>query len=297
MQNEIFNQYIVLKKYINEKDYEEINKLSELCIKHDNINLKLELEYRLQARKDYEKNPQDINEFLYYVNDSLIGYIGIASFGGNLGEINGLVHPQWRRKGIFKKLCNLAVEESEKRDFTKILLLCDDKSTTAVNFINSTGAVYDFSECGMKLSGKAIDVNDSIISLRKATNADGQEIGRQNSIYFGDVENKITFPEEEEKNNAITYMVELDGRIIGKIKVHNEEDSAFISGFGIIPEYRGKGYGKAALKEALNMINRNNIYEIALDVAVENKNALNLYKNCGFVEKSIMNYYKIMERS
>lgn len=70
------------------------------------------------------------------------------------------------------------------------------------------------------------------------------------------------------------------------------DNSSFICGFGILPDFRGKGYGKSALKEALCLINGKNIYNIELDVECKNNTALNLYKSCGFEEKSVMNYYK-----
>jgi predicted acetyltransferase len=294
MENNVLNQYIILKKYINEKDYAEIYKLEELCTTYDKVNLKLELDYRLLVHKDYQKSINDINEYLYYINGDLVGYIGISSFGGNIGEINGMVRPEWRRKGIFTKLCELAIEESRRRHFAKILVLCDGKSDTAIEFIKSTGAVYDFSEYGMKRSeSEIVDLANVVVTLKKVTNADVEEINRQNAVFFGDAGSEPVSPEEEEKNNKTTYMVRLEDKIIGKIKVKREQASAFISGFGILPDFRSKGYGKQALMQVLSMLNKEGIYEITLDVVAGNNNALNLYKSCGFKEQSIMNYYEV----
>jgi predicted acetyltransferase len=294
MKNNILNKSIILKKYIDEKDYAQIYKLEELCTVQDKVNLKLELDYRLLVHKDYQKSINDINEYLYYINGDLVGYIGISSFGGNIGEINGMVHPVWRRKGIFTKLCELAIEESRRRHFTKILVLCDGKAETAIEFIKSTGAVYDFSEYGMKRSGgEVVDFDNAVVTLKKVTNADVEEINRQNAVFFGDAGNEPVAPEEEEKNKKITYMIKLQHKIIGKIKVTREQTSAFISGFGILPDFRSKGYGKQALKQVLSMLNKEGIYESSLDVVAGNNNALNLYKSCGFKEQSIMNYYEV----
>ncbi|WP_367114841.1 GNAT family N-acetyltransferase [Clostridium sp.] len=52
-----------------------------------------------------------MNEFLYYIDGVLIAYLGISSFGGNNGEINGMTHPDFRRNGLFTKLFQLAIEE------------------------------------------------------------------------------------------------------------------------------------------------------------------------------------------
>lgn len=294
MEKDAINQKIILKKYIDEKDYAEIYKLEEICKEQDKVNLKLELDYKLLRTREYENSLNETNEFLYYINGILVGYIGISSFASNLGEINGVVHPEWRRKGIFTKLCKLAIDESRDRNFNKILLLCDANSTSAIGFIKSTGGSYAFSECGMKVSNlEASEDFQTEIALRNAANRDLQEINKQNSVFFGSAGSESMLPEDEEKNNTFTYMIELKGTPIGKIKVSKEMDSAFISGFGIMPDYRGKGYGRQTLREVLRRLRSEGIYDAALDVAVENTNALKLYKSCGFKEQSVMNYYEI----
>lgn len=295
MSEKILNETISLKQYISEKEYKEINQLEELCCLQDKTNLKLELDYKLDIRRNSEIGLKEINEFLYYVEDILVAYLGISSFGGsNIGEINGMTHPDFRRKGLFKKIFELAMEECKKRNFNKILLLSDGNSNSGVKFINSVCSEYDFSEYRMKLLNKTTLESTSSIRLRKAGKLDGKEIGRQNAIFFNHSEECEPFLEEyEEELDRNTYMVELNERVIGKIAVNYSDDSAFISGFGILPDFRGKGYGKAALKEALRLINEKNIYEIELDVECKNNNALNLYKACGFEELSVMSYYKL----
>lgn len=294
MSEKMLNETVSLKQYISEKEYKEINQLEELCYSQDKTNLKLELDYKLNIRRNSEIGLKEINEFLYYVEDILVAYLGISSFGGsNIGEINGMTHPDFRRKGLFKKIFELAMEECKKRSFNKVLLLSDGNSNSGVKFISSVCSEYDFSEYRMKLLNKTTLESTSSISLRKAGKSDGKEIGRQNAIFFNHSEEFECFLEEEEELNKTTYMVELNERVIGKIAVSYSDDSAFISGFGILPDFRGKGYGKAALKEALRLINEKNIYEIELDVECKNNTALNLYKACGFEELSVMNYYKL----
>lgn len=289
----MIGKLVSLKQFISEKEYEELNQLEELCFIQDKTNLKLELDYKLSMRGSAEIGAKEINEFLYYVNDSLVAYLGISSYGGsNIAEINGMTHPDFRRKGIFKKLFEHAILECQKRNFTKILLLSDGNSKSGVKFINSVKGDYDFSEYRMKFQKKSNLENINSIGLRKAEKRDGREIERQNVIFTGHSQDYDWFLKKEEELNIINYMVEFNGKVIGKLKVNYSGDSAFISGVGILPEYRSKGYGKAALKEAIRLINGKNIYDIELDVESKNKSALNLYKACGFQELSVMNYYK-----
>lgn len=286
------DEAICLKKYINEEDYKRINELKNLCGDGD-INLKLELDYKLNIKKEFDRPLNDINEFLYYADDVLIGYLGICCFGGYTTEVTGMVHPNWRRKNIFSKLYKLALEECKRINAEKILLVCDNKSNSGLEFIKSLGADYSFSEYSMILNNNNAIEEKTFINLRKALNSDGKEISRQNSLYFSSHGEKEVFPEEEEKYNSITYMIELQGRIIGKIRTDLNGSSAFIYGFGILPNYRGQGYGRAALNAALAMLKKQNIIVVGLEVAAENSRALNLYKSCGFVEENVMDYYKI----
>ena len=295
MSEKVLNQTICLKQYISEKEFKEINLLKELCSVQDKTNLKLELDYKLNRSKNSGIDLKPINEFLYYIEDVLVAYLGISSFGGsNIGELNGMTHPDFRRKGLFKKLFELAIDECQKRNFNKLLLLSDGSSNSGVEFIKAVHGKYDFSEYRMNRLNKTTLENINSISLRKAGKLDGKEIARQNAVFFNHSEECECecFPEEEEELNKITYMVELKEAVIGKIKVDYSDNPAFISGVGILPDFRGKGYGKAALKEALRLISEKNIYETELDVECENNNALNLYKACGFEERSVMNYYK-----
>ncbi len=189
-----------------------------------------------------------------------------------------MVHPLYRRKGIFKRLYSLAMEEYKRRNFKKMLLVCDNRSSSGLAFINTTGAVYALSEYEMKLEGNYVSEEESDVVLRKAINSDADEIARQNNIYFGDTSGLVIIPEDDEKRNRITYMIELGSQVIGKIRVKISDNEGFLSGFGILPEYRNKGFGKQALKSTLNILNKKNIHNVALEVAAENKKALNLYK-------------------
>lgn len=291
--NNVFDQYIVLKKYISEEEKNEIQGLEDKCVEEDKVNMKLELNYRSKIEKDYKKDNGDINEFLNYLNNELIAYLSISNFGGNIAEINGMTHPGYRRRGIFTKIVTLALEECKKRKFSEVLLLCDDKSYSGMKFIEGINGEYSFSECRMNCIDWRIEERNNNILLEKANNDKIYEINRLNGIFFGDIWSESILPEDEDKDGTTTYLIVLQNKTIGKIKVTKDLSSAFISGFGIIPEFRGKGYGKAILVEVLNNLNKENINKVSLDVEIKNKSALYLYKSCGFKEESIMNYYSI----
>jgi ribosomal protein S18 acetylase RimI-like enzyme len=329
---------IYSKEYISEKDYNEINQLSHICFEEDNTNLKLELSYKLfvsntskrnfnntddRSKQNLDDNEEKqinkvhtnhSNEFLYYIDGTLVAYLGICCFGGNIVEINGMTHPDWRRKGIFRKLFDLAIKECQNKNFSKIHLLTDGESETGKEFIKSVGGIYDTSEYRMKLMKYPAFDETSIITLRIAKKRDKKKISEFNVIFFYDeeenetvndnntvTENKADNVETSEDEplsddpKTIIYLAEIEGYAIGKIHVEHSDNSAFICGFGILPNYRKRGYGKATLKEVLRIIAEKNITDVSLDVVCTNSNALNLYIGCGFEQQSIMDYYRWIE--
>jgi ribosomal protein S18 acetylase RimI-like enzyme len=296
---EIINYYLKLKETLDKNDYEDINKLEKCCFERDKTTLKLELDYKLNSSQGMSPSTGDVNEFMYYNEDRLIGYIGIGFYGGDTIEVNGMVHPNYRRRGIFKKLFSLINDEWSKRDTSKMLLLSDSNSISGLEFIKTTNASYVNSEYEMFLRNNSIQkVLPCNVLLRKATNKDSREITLQNSIYAGIEfkEENVTLTVEEVGSAMVTYMAEIDNKIIGKVNLQLCAGVGGIYGLGVHPEYRGKGYGREILTLAIEKLKQQKAENITLQVVTKNKNALNLYTSCGFEETSQMDYYEMQKK-
>lgn len=275
---EILHPWIVLKETIHQKDYERINQLQEICVREDQIALKLELEYKLA--NSMEKNTggiSNINHFLYFAEDELVGYIGIDSFGGTGDplEANGMVHPKHRRQGVFKRLSELAVAEWKRRNSGSMLLLCDRKSFNGQSFIKTTGAQCHHTEYEMYLKDDLKPQKPSRITLRKVTDADALE----------------------EKGGMQSFLAEKDHEGIGQVHLQMTPKFGGIFGLIVQPENRGKGFGRAILMMAIEKLKEAGAGEIMLQVDAENTTAMNLYKSCGFQETSTMDYYELVPES
>lgn len=294
---------IKIKENLNIDDYKEISELQNLCAQYDQTSLKLELDFKLNRTGGKSDRPDNRNEFLYYDDHKLIGYIGICSFGGDNIEINGMVHPDYRRQGIFTKLFSLIKDEWAARAHPKMLLLSDHNSASGLGFINQTRAVHDHSEYEMYLNyNLKQEARAKHVALRKATNQDAREIARQNSIYFEEEfeqeqEENILLPEDEEQYGSLIFMAEAEGKIIGKVNLEKIEKTGGIYGLGVIPEHRRKGYGREILLQSINILIEKGSENIMLQVATKNKSALNIYKSCGFEETATMDYYEIVNTS
>lgn len=302
---------IQVLEFITQPEYNHIKQLMDLCCMEDKINLKLELEYKLHlsslAASHSELSSHRGREFLYYIGDELVSYLGISCFDGVTGELCGMTHPKYRNQGLFHRLLALAQNECRYSDFKRLLILTDGSSTSGMSFLKVNSSSYAHSEYRMKRLSDRITSKEACrqeacksITLRPACKNDEQEIARLNAILFDEKElveetdaYKIT-PLEDQPDNYKTYMIEYNGTSIGKINVEYGMQYAFICGFGILPEYRGKGYGRMGLAETLRFIETQNVTVIELDVVCTNKNALGLYQSCGFVEQSVMNYYNLV---
>lgn len=303
--NKIINEpWIKLNDCLRQEDYDLIHSLQMYCSNEDQITLKLELDYKLSdsVNRTDKANIHDINEFMYFSGAQLVGYIGISAFGGRSAtlEVTGMVHPNYRRQGIFSKLFELALAECRRRNADSVLLLCDRKSDSGQKFLKKVGAAYNVSEFEMYLNDESSEVNGKRlcdINFRKATNADAFEIARQNAIYFGhrlDEENEnIPLPEDEERRGITIYLAKKDDKLIGKVQLQLANGLGGIYGLGVLPEHRGKGLGRAILLGAIEKLKAANATEIMLQVATENETALNLYKSCGFHETSVMDYFEL----
>lgn len=296
------DQKIVLRKWLDEDSCKEIKNLEKLCLDHEGIHLKLELDYKLAASataEDLIVNKAD--EFFYYIDEMLVGYLGINDFGGSSPEVNGMVHPEYRKKGVFKALLSLAVDQLQGRKPGSMLLLSDSKSQSGISFIESTGAKYDHTEYDMTLSDEIYNKTagvGKILRLRAANSEDSKEIARQNSIYFNESmeEQEPLDIEEELRRGFYIFIAELDNKPIGKAHLHIANGEGGIFGLGVVPEERGKGLGREILVSSVEKLKELGADKIFLQVDAENDNALNLYKSAGFVETHSMKYYKLEKK-
>mgnify|MGYP001013024910 FL=1 len=279
------NSFIKLKERIDKSDFNDINNLNNACIDYDKIHLKLEIDYKLSNNEKYSNNMNKINEFMFYDDNKLVGYAGICDFGGDEIEVNGMVHPEYRRRGIFTRLFSLVKDEFNKRDSKGMLLLSDNNSIGGISFIKRITDDYHHSEYDMNLDMDVIHKeNFDNLVFRKVVKEDIAKIARENLKFFNDNDiDGILFDS--------TYVLETGNVIIGRVRLEIVDNIGGIYGLEVLPEYRGKGYGRELLIRSINKLKESKVNAINLQVETKNNNALNLYKSCGFKVNYTMDYY------
>lgn len=289
---------ILKKQGLTDKELEEIMHLGEQCNEADGIRLKLNKDM-LKTR-----STEETNDFLVYEEGELVGYLGMYLFDSTEAEINGMVLPRYRRRGIFSNLVKAAEEECGRRGIPRLLFICERTSDSGKAFLEKLGAAYSFSEYWM-LAERDPDVTPVSsytspaghrITLNKARLEDAEivvELNRQGfEMSREDAENYAL--RMLDSDNNVTYVAEWEGRPIGKLGVIYEEEHVFINGFVVLQEYRGQGYGKQILTTLLARLGQEQgIRHFQLEVAVDNEKALGLYESCGFRTESSYDYYAL----
>lgn len=215
---------ILRKQGLTQQELDDIVRLAGTCNDHESIDLKLNWDM-------LRKRPvNETNDFLCYAEDRLVGYLALYSFNSQETEISGMVHPDWRRKGIFSSLVTEAQEECRRRNIPQLLFICPSQSSSGKAFLTAAGSQYSFSEYTMELRSNGNTQGKPGVHLRKAGFDDVELLTRLDSLGFGmPPEDAKTFVETAIRQpNATLYIADLQDQPIGKIGVMKDGGTAAI---------------------------------------------------------------------
>lgn len=284
---------IVARNQLSKDELDQIKALEQACTTADPMMIKLNWN-TLGSRTGTE-----VNDFLMYKDGKLVGFLGLYSFGSVEIETSGMIHPDYRRSGLFTELLTCALIESKNRQYKKMLLIAPGSSNSGKAFVVEANSEYSFSEYYMERndSSAPVTAEGTRVSLRQATEADASLLVQLNQDGFS-----MTYEDAEEwvkhslsSDDDINLIAELDGVPIGKLGIMVQEKNAFIFGFCVATEYQGQGHGRNILNQAI-IYGQNVLHKpySALEVSVSNEGALNLYLSCGFMKVSSNDYYSII---
>lgn len=233
------------------------------------------------------------NDYAVYDGETLIGYLMLFPYLPNEYEVNALVHPDYRKQGVFTALLAAAKRDAKANGCEAFTFVIDRKSKSGKAVVDHLGAVYQFSEFNLVLKKAELFLKPNEVSLREATDADRPVIIETLSEAFGDpidvtenIYSQIDTPER------VTYIGEVEGRPVGVIRaLLSGEDAASIHAFGVKASAQGQGYGTKMLKQMVQQLFRMGRTKLELDVETENKAALEIYKRAGFAENGGYEFY------
>jgi ribosomal protein S18 acetylase RimI-like enzyme len=281
-------QGLVKQQGLSKARIAEIEQLALLCNRYERLDIKLNWDIL------YSRPANETNDFLYYDNGLLVGYLSLSCFSANEGELSGMVHPAYRRQGIFKQLAAAARAECQQRNISSLLLVVEQASLAGKAFIERLMLTFHHAEYKMVLEGlRAASRVNPYLQLRPAIPADSGILAHITARAFAMSEHEVNWYSEKviKCSDRQYYLGLLNGVSIGKIEIIFNAQEAIICGFGVLPEYQGYGYGRQILVRTVQEILAKEPRKISLEVEVDNARALSLYKSCGFQVTSCYLYY------
>jgi ribosomal protein S18 acetylase RimI-like enzyme len=273
---------------LTEKELFEIKALQEACEKEGGFHLKLNFDMLKNRSEDCKE------DFFHYEDGRLVGFLGTYGFGNKV-ELCGMVHPDYRRKGIFSRLLTIGLEEVKKRNIRTILLNTPTDSHTAKGFLKNTPCTFSFAEYQMKWQKTEL-TEDPSVTIRSSFSNDDWEMEIQLDVLgFGLNESEASEMNRRIRENSSDQrlIIEVEGETAGKMRVSESNGEAWIYGFVVFPELRGKGIGRKALSKVVKIEDHKGL-SIFLEVEAKNAHALGLYESCGFRSYHSQDYYEYL---
>lgn len=276
---------------LHKSDLRSIKALVDHCHQQDGFRIKLYWNI-LQDRQT-----QEFNDLFYFLNGNLAGYLSLFTFETNEAEVSVVVHPKYRRLGIYKKLLAEAMLELEQRRIGNALCICPQGSFINQAYLKPFEPTYVFSQTEMKTTQIPTFEGLPEVSLRRAEPADLPLLAKLGAEGFGASfsETLQRFTENmREKNRKMWLLSTPDLENIGKIHVRYDEDNtAFIHDLCILPDHRGKRYALAMILKTMQMLRQEAQKTFTLDVEADNQSALRLYELCGFKNISSYDFWRV----
>ncbi|MGG1662538.1 GNAT family N-acetyltransferase [Brevibacillus sp. NRS-1366] len=287
------NAGLVAAQGLSEEQLQQIVNLAKECEAYDGFDLSANLNVSMLQNRP----PEQANDFLYFQDGQLVGFLGMyAIVSPKEVEISGMVHPDYRRKGIFRALYAKAKAECEARQVTQILLVSNRESEAASLFAKAVAATYQFSEYKLDYSATGpvhTPEADQRLQLRPATVNDFDTLVEIGVSGFGETIERTAavVTRNLSESSFQSYLALYDSEPVGMITASDEDDMYYISGFCVKKELQGKGLGRKILTRTVEIIKQKEQKGISLEVAVDNQNALSLYQSAGFEVVSSYDYY------
>lgn len=288
-------------KFFEGSDKENIKRLAKT------INLQDELELSIPERVfEYILSQPHLREntMLAYHNDELIAFAACIknSKEGDEANLQLVVHPDYRNKGLGKMLYDIISDKSKICKVKKMTAFAKEHMEHSVKFLKDRdfkihkymwkmdynlrdivckaipSDEYSFEQLSMADLNKYVDI------MNAGFKKEGDVLYNENSFQM-----LLSNPDE------YVFFVKYQDLVVATAAIGFQRDieSGYIHNVTVYNDYRGKGLGEMALNHCINKVKEAGLSKAALNVDGENKNALGLYKKIGFDESNTDIIFKL----
>lgn len=236
------------------------------------------------------RDPDAVNDLLWWEGDRLVGFLGLYAFGGPTAELGGMVDPQARRQGIGTALLGAARTLLRERGCARALLVVPNGSAAGRAFAEAQAAVLDHSEHFLVLGATPDGTpRDPRVTIRRAVQADEPAVREVLRLAFGWEPPGAVL----DRDGDATQVIERDGQVVGTVRSSVRGTTGGIYGFAVHPVVQGQGIGRDVLGRVCRQLREQGCSRVTLEVETQNAGALGLYTSTGFEREAGEDYWAV----
>src|SRR5215471_4251232 len=205
---------LVAANQLDEDQRQAALALAQTCNQLEGLTLKL------NVSRDAEGMPA--NKWLYYDHGALVGYAALDG-GPPEAELCGMVAPTHRRKGMGRALLDAVTNACRRASVYRLLLICEDASTSGQGFVRAIDAAHSFSELHMEMDAPPANGEArSDVLVREGAPADYDALAEVLvSAFGGSYDRTRARIETEASEQDGRYLVgEVNGWLVGGLKLY-----------------------------------------------------------------------------
>lgn len=283
---------------LTEEQAEQARALRDVCNSADGLDLKLGISagFAAQSAEPYA--------FLCALDGALVGFCTLSGDDDPELELCGMVHPAYRRRGIGRALLGAALASARRRLATlRVLAICEDTSAAGRAFVAAAGGKHSFSENRMETDAMspahaslASHASKRNLVVREASQDEAHDLARVIATSFGQsddhmAEDIVRDMMVEGERYFLARLGAEPSEPVGAFKIFVDKPKAYIYAFGVLPEYRRRGYGREILEDILPRLFAEGWTAVGLEVDADNTPAQALYRSVGFHDVTVYGYY------
>ncbi len=265
---------------LTEDEIGKILGLKELCERKQGISIIMSGDFLRSLDKP------GLGAFQLLKEGRIIGFAFFYSFVKEEAEAMVFADPDEEWSGSCLALMKATMAECERRGHARLLFMNDRRFPAGAQLLIEMGGKLAFSEHRMEATGGEHLVTAHHIDLIEVGNDDPRLCEVELSC----------FSNFHSKPDQRRFLAMSEGSAVGKVDVNADGTITELTGLCVIPELRGKGHGKAILREVVEVLRIEGKERIVLDVQTDNDIALELYQKAGFRKVFTLDYYAILLR-
>jgi mycothiol synthase len=271
---------------LSNAQYEQVERLQSECEAAGGLDLKLELTRTEASAAD--------DTLMAYAGEQLVGYCGVDA--GTDAEVCGMIHPDHRRRGIGTALLDRVLMLAARAHKDSALIICEDASSTAIDWLRRRGATLHQSEFRMVLN---LDTAPSpgAVATRLTTVSSDTRAALVRLLVDAFAETPASVNERLERSQRSAgeeTLIAYEGeKLIGTTRLLTTARRSMIYGFVVDRALRGQGHGRSMMQATLKLLQERRVEEVGLEVEPENVPAVRLYRSFGFRVVTTYRYMRL----